>query len=77
MRLECVRVQRRTKAGSLALLLARSYQFAVAYGLHHLFFGGGLLYRFLVRCSYLEIYCEDVKDLLGDVTKNLSVSSVP
>lgn len=41
------------------------------------FLGGGLLYRFLVRCSYLEIYCEDVKDLLGDVTKNLSVSSVP
>ena len=42
MRLECVRVQRRTKAGSLALLLARSYQFAVAYGLPHLFFGGGV-----------------------------------
>ena len=21
--------------------------------------------KFLVRCSYLEIYCEDVRDLLG------------
>eukprot|EP00040_Diaphanoeca_grandis_P018619 m.97925 g.97925 ORF g.97925 m.97925 type:complete len:721 (+) comp27023_c0_seq1:270-2432(+) len=30
--------------------------------------------RFLVRCSYLEIYCEDVRDLLGkDQTKKLQV----
>eukprot|EP01147_Barroeca_monosierra_P001040 gene1040-4276_t len=33
--------------------------------------------RFLVRCSYLEIYCEDVIDLLGDVSKKLDIKEHP
>lgn len=34
--------------------------------------------RFLVRCSYLEIYCEDVRDLLGkDQSKKLQVKEDP
>ena len=34
--------------------------------------------KFLVRCSYLEIYCEDVRDLLGkDQTKRLQVKENP
>ncbi|EGD73006.1 Kif3b protein, partial [Salpingoeca rosetta] len=33
--------------------------------------------RFLVRCSYLEIYCEDVVDLLGDVSKKLDIKEHP
>lgn len=34
--------------------------------------------RFLVRCSYLEIYCEEVRDLLGaDQKANLPVKEHP
>ena len=33
---------------------------------------------FLVRCSYLEIYCENIVDLLGaDPTKKLPIKESP
>jgi kinesin family protein 3/17 len=34
--------------------------------------------RFLVRCSYLEIYCEEVRDLLGaDQKASLEIKEHP
>jgi kinesin family protein 3/17 len=29
--------------------------------------------KFLIRCSYLEIYNEDIRDLLGDVDRKLDL----